>query len=163
MTLPALVRNDPWLEPFTGEIIRRIENASTKKAELVQTGSLTDFASGHLYYGLHKETNNWVLREWAPNATKIYLKGNFNGWREDEKFAFRSVGSGNWELQVPLNELAHGDCGLSDNSSTGDWRLPNLRELHSLINYNYTSAALSNSTGLVKHAQDDPFISVKSI
>lgn len=28
-----------------------------------------------------------------------------------------------------------GDCGLSDGSSAGDWRLPNVRELQSLIDY----------------------------
>jgi len=30
------------------------------------------------------------------------------------------------------NDLASGSCGLSDGSSAGDWRLPNLYELESL-------------------------------
>ena len=29
--------------------------------------------------------------------------------------------------------LANGACGLTDGSTTGDWRLPNEKELHSLI------------------------------
>jgi hypothetical protein len=33
------------------------------------------------------------------------------------------------------NNLADGDCGLNDDSIPGDWRLPNIRELHSLIDY----------------------------
>jgi hypothetical protein len=33
------------------------------------------------------------------------------------------------------NNLADGQCGLSDGSSPGEWRLPNVRELHSLIDY----------------------------
>jgi hypothetical protein len=33
------------------------------------------------------------------------------------------------------NNLAAGVCGLSDGSSVGDWRLPNVRELHSLVDY----------------------------
>ena len=33
------------------------------------------------------------------------------------------------------NNLADGQCGLTDNSSPGDWRLPNVRELHSLVHY----------------------------
>ena len=31
------------------------------------------------------------------------------------------------------NGLASGDCDLTDNSSAGDWRLPNFNELHSLV------------------------------
>jgi hypothetical protein len=33
------------------------------------------------------------------------------------------------------NTLASGRCGLSDGSVAGDWRLPNLKELMSLIDY----------------------------
>ena len=33
------------------------------------------------------------------------------------------------------NNLAHGSCGLSDGSVAGDWRLPNRKELFSLIDF----------------------------
>jgi hypothetical protein len=33
------------------------------------------------------------------------------------------------------NTLADGLCGLADDSVAGDWRLPNVRELHSLIDF----------------------------
>ena len=33
------------------------------------------------------------------------------------------------------NNLANGDCGLSDGSTAGQWRLPNVRELFSLIDW----------------------------
>jgi len=36
----------------------------------------------------------------------------------------------------------HGDCGLSDGSIAGDWRLPNVRELHSLIDFSQDNPAL---------------------
>lgn len=42
------------------------------------------------------------------------------------------------------NGLASGNCGLTDGSSAGDWRLPNLRELHSLIDYGHYNPALPN-------------------
>lgn len=41
------------------------------------------------------------------------------------------------------NKLASGKCGLSDNSAAGDWRLPNIHELRSLIDYSRHDPALS--------------------
>lgn len=40
------------------------------------------------------------------------------------------------------NGLASGSCGLLDGSVAGDWRLPNLRELQSLVDYGRHSPAL---------------------
>ena len=69
-----------------------------------------DFASGYDYYGLHKLSRGWVFREWAPNATAIYLVGDFNNWQEDEKYlAKRIEGTGNWELRLPEKAMHHGD------------------------------------------------------
>ncbi len=38
--------------------------------------------------------------------------------------------------------LTSGYCGLTDGSQAGDWRLPNLRELQSLVDYGQTRPAL---------------------
>jgi hypothetical protein len=40
------------------------------------------------------------------------------------------------------NGLAGGKCGLSDNSAAGDWRLPNINELRSLVDYSRHDPAL---------------------
>jgi hypothetical protein len=40
------------------------------------------------------------------------------------------------------NELAYGSCGLTDSSAMGAWRIPNVRELHSLIDYGQFNPAL---------------------
>jgi probable HAF family extracellular repeat protein len=40
------------------------------------------------------------------------------------------------------NNLASGECGLSDGSSAGDWHLPSIRELESLIDYGRVYPAL---------------------
>ena len=55
-----------------------------------------------------------------------------------------------------------GDCGLSDNSSAGDWRLPNRFELKSLINLGYFNPALSNTAGTAKWTEENPFTGVQS-
>lgn len=40
------------------------------------------------------------------------------------------------------NQLATGTCGLSDGSKAGDWRLPNVNELESLVDVSTSSPAL---------------------
>lgn len=50
----------------------------------------------------------------------------------------------NWSSALTAaNQLANGSCGLSDGSSAGDWRLPNIGELESLIDISRSSPALS--------------------
>ena len=107
----GLVKNDPWLEPFEGAIRGRHEHALYKLNELTQGGkqTLSDFASGHLYFGLHKTSKGWTLREWAPNATEIYLIGDFNGWQEQEAYKMTRKDFGNWEINLKAKQMKHGD------------------------------------------------------
>ena len=106
-----IVKNDPWLEPFEGAIQGRHDHVLHKLHELTAGKKpLSEFADGHLYFGLHKTEKGWVIREWAPNATAIYLIGDFNGWQENEKYAFKRLkNSGNWELKLPAKALKHQD------------------------------------------------------
>lgn len=48
-----------------------------------------------------------------------------------------------------VNALADGQCGLSDNSVAGTWRLPNLNELESLIDVSVANPAISAGSGFV--------------
>ncbi len=107
--VPKLIQDDMWLQPFTDVIISRIEAARIKEKELAGDKSLHDFASGYLYFGLHKTDNGWVMREWAPNAAQIYLIGSFNNWENQKQYAFESLENGVWELNLKEEELKHGD------------------------------------------------------
>jgi len=107
--IPVLVQNDEWLKPFAEIIISRIKESDKKEKELVDDGTLYDFATGHLYFGLHKTSFGWVIREWLPNATFIYLVGTFNNWTEKQEYAFTRIDNGVWELNLPENALHHGD------------------------------------------------------
>ncbi len=109
MEMPHFVNNDPWLKPYAQAIISRLETASSKEAELVRTGSLKDFASGHLWFGLHRTNDGWVIRDWAPNATAIYLIGDFNEWKEDESYRLSFIENGCWELHLREDQLHHGE------------------------------------------------------
>ena len=106
-----IVKDDPWLAPYNDAIQGRHDHVLNKMAEL--TGgktSLSDFADGHLYFGLHREGGNWVFREWAPNATDIYLIGDFNEWKESEDYRLKRLGnSGNWEIVLPQSAMKHLD------------------------------------------------------
>ncbi len=55
------------------------------------------------------------------------------------------------------------DCGLSDNSVAGAWRLPNLSELESLIHRGVWNPAIPNTAGTGQWAEGDPFNSVLTI
>lgn len=105
-----IVKNDEWLSPYEQAIQGRHDHALYKMNELAGKGTLSDFADGYLYFGLHRTPRQWVLREWAPNATKIYLIGTFNDWKELPEFAFKRIeGTGNWELKLSSKVLKHLD------------------------------------------------------
>jgi hypothetical protein len=53
--------------------------------------------------------------------------------------------------------LAAPQCDLQDHSKKGDWRLPNVRELYSLIDYGFANPALSNAAGTGQLTEGDPF------
>ncbi len=42
-----------------------------------------------------------------------------------------------------VNQLASGACGLTDGSKTGDWRLPNINELESVVDVSESNPALT--------------------
>ena len=99
-----IVDNDPWLAPYSFAIEGRYEYAKSKEESLTQGNTLSNFALGYLYYGLHKTNKDWVFREWAPNATELYLIGDFNNWQINEQFKAAKINSnGDWELHLPLN------------------------------------------------------------
>ena len=60
------------------------------------------------------------------------------------------------------NALADGAAGLNDGSAAGDWRLPNVRELTSIIHYGFYAPSVPNTTGTSKSMEGDPFIRMLS-
>ena len=72
--------------------------------------SLAEFASGHEYFGLHFQSGEWVFREWAPNATAIYLVGDMSKWQVCSEFELEKINEyGVWEIRLSADKLAHGD------------------------------------------------------
>ena len=78
METPNLVKHDSWLKPYTSTIISRLETARQAEQQILNGKSLSDFSQGHKWFGLHYENKHWIIRDWAPNATAIYLIDQFN-------------------------------------------------------------------------------------
>ena len=110
--LQKIYESDPWLEPFKGAIDARTQRLDAAAAKLAGNVGATDIsaaANNHLWYGLHKTSDGaWVLREWAPNATRMYLVGDFNNWKRTPDYQLQPIGGGNWELTLPGMFLRHG-------------------------------------------------------
>ena len=72
-------------------------------------------------------------------------------------------GQKQWAVALSdCNALADDGTNLTDGSSAGDWRLPNVRELFSLVHFGVVSPAVPNTAGTGKWADGDPFTNVQS-
>ena len=103
-----IVERDPYLQPYESALQGRYDYAIRKEAELTGGKPLAEWATGYLYFGLHHTPEGWVLREWAPNATAIYIKGDMNNWSKDENYRLQPVGNGVWEAKLPEDAMQHG-------------------------------------------------------
>ncbi len=113
----AHLLDDEYLKPFEKAIRARADHAFARADELtLGKTSLADWASAHHYFGLHRLTKPrakkgmWVFREWAPNATSLWLVGDFSNWKIDPRFElFRIPGTDTWEREIDGDLIRHGD------------------------------------------------------
>ena len=84
--------DDSFLSPFFGVIRRRQERILQTEQRLTGGSALCDFASGHEFFGLHKKNGSWIFREWAPNASNVYLIGDFSNWDLSSNQTYLEVG-----------------------------------------------------------------------
>ncbi len=104
-----IYEGDPWLEPWKNIIDGRHRNITFRLNSLADaSGHLSGRMNNHLHYGLHHTGNGWVFREYAPNASKIYLLGDFNNWKRNPSWELHACGGGDWEIKVPEAFLRHG-------------------------------------------------------
>ena len=103
---PRPLRDDPYLTEFSHILEERVARAFDIEKNICG-GDLSKFASGHEYFGLHFINKHWVFREWAPNASAIYLLGEFSNWRELEEFKLSKLEHGVWEITLSPETLKH--------------------------------------------------------
>jgi len=85
---------DPWLAPHIPAIGARAARFAERLREI---GDIREFANAHEYYGLHRTPDGWVFREYAPNATAMWLAGDFCAWQRVAGYRLRHAGNGAWE------------------------------------------------------------------
>ena len=101
---------DPYLLPFKEKILERHERIEACRKKISVGGSLSAGLNTHLYSARHRDAGGgWIFREWAPNASRIYLIGEFNNWKRTTAYELKPAGGGNWELRLPDMFLSHGD------------------------------------------------------
>ena len=105
-----IYETDPYLAPYKEAIEARHARIEAERDKIAVDGSLSKGLNNHLFYGLHREADgNWIFREWAPNASRIYLIGEFNNWKRTSAYALQPTGGGNWEIRLPSMFLHHGE------------------------------------------------------
>ena len=95
-----ILKIDPYLNDHAEDLQLRADLFASKKAELVgKNGSLTDFANGHEYFGIHATKGGWVYREWAPAADAMYFTGDFCNW-DLTAYPMKKLGNGVFEVKL---------------------------------------------------------------
>lgn len=114
------------------------QKATGSPAPVPKTGQTTSYATGD--DGELEEGVAWPNPRFTDNGDGTVtdaLTGLI--WLKD----LNCFGSRTWETALnDCNTLNSNECGLTDGTREGDWRLPNIRELQSLIDYGQNTPAL---------------------
>lgn len=109
-----IVEKDDWLRPVEGELIYRHKLYTDHLEDIERSsGSIVDYANGYRYFGWQHDDDlaGWWFREWLPEATDVYLFGDFNSWQRTELRLDKDA-QGVWSIFLPdamyADRLTHG-------------------------------------------------------
>ena len=103
--------------------------STTGSVVLPRTGQYKSYAAGD--DGAIQAGKTWPIPRFTDNSNGT-ITDNLTGliWLKDAN----CFGTKTWnDALAAANTLASGACGLTDGSSAGQWRLPNIVELESLV------------------------------
>lgn len=113
--IDKLFEEDGYLRLHEGELRRRYGLFTDLLSRINQNeGGLEKFSRGYETFGIHRTPDNGIyMKEWAPGAEGIALRGDFNDWNKDQ-YHFRKMDFGKWELHIPPNP--DGSCPIKHDS-----------------------------------------------
>lgn len=162
---PSLVLAEGSLQ-FPDGSVQNVAVPAEPGAPVRRTGSFVGSPGGDGYLRLGVEWPNPRFTDNGDGTVKDELTGLI--WLQDAD----CFGSQTWSNALAKsNALFDGctdcggtdnDCGLSDGSVEGQWRLPNLRELLGLVHFGQISPAVPNTSGRGKWVEGDPFSGLAS-
>jgi hypothetical protein len=129
------------------------------RAPVPKTGQTTSYATGD--DGALQKGVAWPNPRFTDNADGT-VTDNLTGliWLKNAN----CFGLERWAQAVNdannLEGVTRRQCGLIDGSMQGQWRLPNVKELQSLIDFAYFGPPLSNTAGTGQWTEGDPFTGV---
>ena len=134
---------------ISGYTLEAGEDGSLQKGVVWPSPRFTDNANGTV-------TDNLTGLIWLKNA-------NCAATTRDWATALSDVATLN-SGGTSGGTMNSANCDDTSNSSSHqtDWRLPNLREMQSLVHYGFSSPAIPNTAGTVKWTEGAPFTGVQS-
>lgn len=103
-----LINIDPWLKPAEKNLTERHRRFVNKLSGIEKKhGSISEYSNGYMYYGINhnKANNTFTYREWAPNAKKLFLTGDFNDWNK-YSHPLTKINKCDWEIVLDANLYA---------------------------------------------------------
>ncbi len=155
-----------WSEPVvapgtgTGHTLDEIYNLIGERAFVPDTGQAISYTVGDDGYYSATVGVDWPEPRFITGTTGV-VTDTLTGliWLKNAN----CFGQQDWATTLSdVNGLASGSCGLTDGSSAGDWRLPNVRELLSLVHFGVHNPAVPNTAGTGRWVEGDPFTGVQS-
>ncbi len=98
-----MVEQDEWLQPVEEEVNLRYRLYKERLADIErQCGSIADYANGYRYFGWQYDNvlSGWWFREWLPEASDVYIFGDFNGWQRTQLRLDKGP-DGVWSIFLP--------------------------------------------------------------
>ena len=141
---------------------------NTYNAGVPKTGQTTKYADGD--DGDLQKGVAWPSPRFTDNGDGT-VTDNLTGliWLKDADClgqtnwatALTNIGHSSDAVGTSLNSGKDFSCDSYTADTYDDWRLPNLRELHSLIHYGVYNPAVPNTAGTGKWSNNDPFTGVQ--
>jgi len=148
----------------TGKTLNELYDLASERSRPAKTGQTTSYATGD--DGGLKKGVSWPSTRFTDNSNGT-VTDNLTGlvWLKAANYnnTTGTTGTASWANALSFcNALQNGQCGLTDGSVSGDWRLPNYMELVSLLDLGYDNPALSNAAGTGQWSEGNAFTGVQS-